>query len=69
MAAEKLKPCPFCGEKMEMSVSEFNGCVGFFHAGKGLNLNSSCPIALGAFVHRVSADDAIEAWNRRVTND
>ena len=66
---DDLKRCPFCGGKMEMTVSKYNECVGFFHAGKPLDVNSTCPIALGAFVHRVSADEAIEAWNRRAQDD
>lgn len=56
----ELKPCPFCGG--EASVLELNG----FSMSRYF---VSCDTCSASGDHRETEEAAIEAWNRRVTDD
>lgn len=64
----KLKPCPFCGEKV--CISEMKKAVGYERWSVGCT-NSRC-IAhelFNPFIKKyISEKSAIEAWNRRADN-
>ena len=60
----ELKPCPFCGEKAELSSGRFDGkatsyviCTRCGSSGEFFFVSPKY----------ASAEKAIEAWNRRVT--
>ena len=51
---EKLKPCPFCGGEAKINKREYSiECT-------------RCSAYMGYFYTK---QEAIEAWNRRVTDD
>ena len=63
MKQEELKPCPFCGEKAEVSSGRFDGkdtsyvmCTRCGSRGEFFFVSS----------RYASAEKAIKAWNRRV---
>ena len=64
----ELKPCPFCGKKAELRTtdrdSEYGECAFVACTNCGAN---------GRMVHisykYCATDKAIEAWNRRVTDE
>lgn len=86
----KLKPCPFCGNKIKLIVCDDEGNIhyetGYENnpwSGIGYKLcheidddpNQDCPIAgykgqgeMGIYIYD-TREDAIEAWNKRVTEE
>lgn len=52
---EKLKPCPFCGGEAELYENYYHGC------------NIYC-LECGVEFECDSKEEAIEAWNRRVSD-
>ena len=60
----QLKPCPFCGEKAELSSGRFDGkdtsYVTCTRCGSRGEFFFVCP-------RYASAEKAIKAWNKRVT--
>ena len=61
MEKVKLKPCPFCGEKAEMTKSEkdnFKACCA----------NLRC---IGSYVYlrHPTEEEAAAAWNRRMSSE
>ena len=66
MTVEHLKPCPFCGAKAELSVS--NGCSG---CGIGKTFSISCGGDYDKCSTRPSTnyvnseDEAVSQWNYR----
>lgn len=62
--SEKLKPCPFCGEKAEMDIKQ--------HVPEGYDYTPRCtnPSCAGRLTKKwINAEEAIKAWNRRVSDD
>lgn len=60
----ELKPCPFCGEQIRMIGRPADDMFGFWH--KSMS-GKPCPLRVGVFLHRVSEEESIEIWNRRVS--
>ena len=59
---DKLKPCPFCGGKAEMLISEYEGSRKEYLA--------ACTECDGMVERwRETEKEAAEQWNRRVNNE
>ena len=61
---EKLKPCPFCGEKAELSSGRFDGKDTSYVTCRKCG---SCGEFFIVNPKYASAEKAIKAWNTRVT--
>lgn len=60
----ELKPCPFCGEKAELSSGRVNGNdASYVYCTRCGSRGESFWVS----PNYASAEKAIEAWNRRVT--
>lgn len=53
---EKLKPCPFCDEKIEVATQQW---------ASNLKWYVECLICGSAGSSKATEEKAIEAWNRR----
>lgn len=59
----KLKPCPFCGEQVEIEYSEHTKHFFAYHDLK----KSECIIKLAILLRNAhTKEQAIEVWNRRI---
>lgn len=58
MAENKLKPCPFCGEKDRISVAAYRCDSGFWQY-------VFCDECLAEDPVGKTEQDAVDAWNRR----
>lgn len=56
---DKLKPCPFCGSKADVSDGGYSGTRFWIHC-----VNNDCIAHEG--VTRITREAAIAIWNRRV---
>lgn len=74
---DELKPCPFCGEEAKLFVSDGGVCV---MCTAGFSKDCGCrtdwyrdgsSFGLGSWreSRKTAVDHAIEAWNRRVSDD
>lgn len=63
---EKLKPCPFCGNPVELSYSSREGVFKIRHVKR--EESWLCYIVEPIMLDAVSLADAAEAWNRRVND-
>ena len=61
MLLPKLKPCPFCGDRMFYAVKRLEGKVCIMHG--DIESEDICPIA-DTFWYDTH-QEAAEAWNRR----
>lgn len=62
--SEKLKPCPFCGVEAELDIKQ--------HVPKGYDYTPRCtnPSCAGRLTKKwINAEEAIKAWNRRVSDE
>ena len=59
----ELKPCPFCGDKSDLIQTTClnNGCV-LYHV---YHYSLRCPTNGIRTENRPTAEEAIDAWNRR----
>lgn len=57
----ELKPCPFCGEQVTLSIAKD-------YTGKIIYADITCD-RCKAYIGRGDREEAIEAWNRRVTDE
>ena len=57
----ELKPCPFCGNKPVVLENQF-----YVHEEKFVHYQVLC-VCGGRLAFRDTAEEAIEAWNRRVS--
>ena len=55
MMSDKLKPCPFCGDKMKKTRSILN--IDRYDAVRHIKPNNDCPVGRGIY--------RIEKWNKR----
>ena len=62
MEMEKLKPCPFCGGKAEMLISEYEDSRKEY-----LVACTECDGIVERW--RETEEEAVEQWNRRVNNE
>ena len=60
---EQLKPCPFCGSKAEIEHKR-NLLTWIVQCS-----NQSCPASYMIGADYETEEQAIDAWNRRATND
>ena len=70
MAKIKLKPCPFCGEKLNAELDLFqygkekwtviHYCHNYAHDFHGVSVSVSC--------NGATKEEAVERWNRRYDN-
>ena len=60
----ELKPCPFCGGEAKLTTFR-SARVRLF---KLVGYSVDCSVCCARSVLRLEADEAIEAWNRRVEN-
>ena len=58
---EKLKPCPFCGGKAEMLISEYEGSRKEY-----LVACAECDGMVERWIE--TEEEAVEKWNRRVND-
>ena len=60
--SEELKPCPFCGEKLRLQNNYYSGPLW-----KRINnsFRVECPKCNASTYEFTTAEQAIEAWNRR----
>ena len=69
---EKLKPCPFCGGKVNVGLDDFNNkylvMCGECGVMMGISLEIGVEIINGWTAEIESAELAIENWNRRAEN-
>ena len=67
--SEKLKPCPFCGEKLEITANAYSS----YYSGpvwKHWNwYRVQCPQCEVQTTEYPTVEEAIEAWNRRAKDD
>lgn len=63
MAENKLKPCKKCGYKRGRVIP-----YGYFQSDK-ITYRISCPRCGYCTKEKVLVSEAIDAWNRRATND
>ena len=56
---DELKPCPFCGESAVETRTDDNGISWYIFC-------NDCGVMCG---YAMSKKDAIEAWNRRSSDD
>lgn len=61
MKIENVKPCPFCGEQVEIEPPEYTPHFAVLHDLKSECINKM-PIIL---VKARTMEEAIEIWNRR----
>lgn len=61
---QKLKPCPFCGEKDNLSIRKWSGWNNHF-----VRCESCFAIVPDPSATDFTKKEAIEAWNRRVDDD
>lgn len=77
MSEQKLKPCPFCGEVVELEKRPlwrgshgYHGCYEFViqcqNCGCRINLDKNDTVYRSEDAAR---DNAIEAWNRRAADE
>ncbi len=69
---EKLKPCPFCGGKIDvkqnMYIPERDWHPTYYDPDSGGDpISIICPCGL-EFTHGYDLDDFIKFWNRRTEN-
>ena len=63
---KELKPCPFCGgKKIRMYSKRDNSVHGFMHICEGFDE----PMVKVESRFFSTEEEAIEAWNRRLTDD
>ena len=63
--AEKLKPCPFCGSKVEVTRGMMNAPFLFF---KCTNLTCGAVISFDNAASNLKPRNAKDNWNRRDNN-
>ena len=62
----KLKPCPFCGDSwVYASVGDYTSGYENF----GYRVECKCGFAWGAINWCETKEEAIRAWNRRVSDE
>ena len=59
----ELKPCPFCGQPVNMTYNSLDDAFKFYH--KGVN-DADCCIIEPIMLSAKSLADAAQKWNRRV---
>ena len=58
MKEPKLNPCPFCGGK-NINLADYSGVIVFVQ----------CDDCCATFPHFDTKEEAINAWNRRATDE
>ena len=64
----KLKPCPFCGGEAELVRTTDNHHAPYVRCKYGVYLKPKCTANMYPWRYK-TAEEAIEAWNRRAGNE
>ena len=63
MSKQDLKPCPFCGDSVKLELIQ-DDCYWYYVSCKNL----LCEVLPHTWL-KETAEEAIEAWNRRAKDD
>ncbi len=64
-----LKPCPFCGGEAYLDYSSDNAHRPYVVCRHGCMLIPPCPMSHPYLWDYKTAEDAVEAWNKRYKED